>query len=160
MKRIDFDEFAAWCYDSGYELHDWKPSLPVADRRSTHAVPADIQQVPEVLNALVSLESTERVVWIRDWTIWGERLQDIGLLHLDLLIDSVTDAKPSNSHIYVLHRFEWREAIALLTVPLLFGWDAHLLFRSAAALVNFSPHGEISVFAAPRITTDLDLLLT
>lgn len=96
---------------------------------------------------------------IRDWTIWGEAVQEIGLLHLNLLVDVVTDVKRSDGHAYILHRSEWREAIALLTVPVLYGWDAHLLFRSGAALVDLSPHGNISISAAPDLAANLDLLM-
>jgi hypothetical protein len=35
------------------------------------------------------------------------------------------------SHIYIVDGAEWREAIALMVWPVLFGWDAHLFFGRA-----------------------------
>jgi hypothetical protein len=148
MQKIDFSELADWCSKNGYELHDWVPSLASYERQLDIAVPGEPQALAELMDDLVNLEAveTDRLVWIRDWTVWNERSQEIGLAHLQLLVDSqVVSTKQTKGHIYVLQPSEWREAVALLTVPVLYGWDAHLFFRSGSALVNVSHGGSISV---------------
>lgn len=161
MKRIDFEDLKIWCRRSGFEFEEWIPYAPLAARRVNCVVPIETQHVVEFLDQLVNLEpADERLVWIRDWTIWNERSQSIGLRHLALLVDeNLQSGNEIDSHAYVLTGDEWREAIALLTVPALFGWDAHLFFKSGSIMVNFSPHGEVAVFlteAAARYAEQLE----
>jgi hypothetical protein len=151
MKKIDFDALAKWCDASGYVLTDWRPTLPSSSERVKISVPGDPQSLTELIDTLVGLESPyrETVVWIADWTIWNERSQEIGLRHLILLADSYADGGlHEESHIYLLEPSEWREAIALVTVPLLYSWDAYLLFRSATALVEVSHDAYIEISVA------------
>jgi hypothetical protein len=149
MEKINFVELRNWCGAGGYALQNWIPSLPSADRLLELALPSETQAIPELLDSLVHIkeDETERLVWVRDWTIWNDRSQDIGLRHLDLLTDGFPAEVPENekSRIYVLQHSEWRETIALLTVPVLYGWDSHLFFASGEALVNISHDGRISV---------------
>jgi hypothetical protein len=148
MKRIDFDNLAAWCHEHGYELQEWKPVLPGCRKQVELALPNEIQNLPELIDDLVTFESagSEWLVWIRDWTIWNDRSQEVGLRHLDLLVGTAcADDVKTLGHIYLLQESEWRETMALLTLPILYGWDAHLFYRSGAALVDVSPHGQIRV---------------
>jgi len=148
MRNIGFNELEAWCWSNGYELENWRPSLPSATRELALALPSDGQSLTEFLDDLLRIDTSdaERLIWIRDWTIWNERSQEIGLAHLRLLVDSVeTAAGEQRSHAYLLTPLEWREAIALLTVPVLHGWDAHVFFQSGAALVDISHEGRIVV---------------
>lgn len=148
MKRLDIERLAEWCAASGYFLQGWDPGLSAATKRYVVALPSAAQHLTELIDDLVAIDPhSRRLVWIRDWTIWGERSQEIGLRHLELLVDTVRlppgDRRPD--HLYMLEPSEWRETIALLTVPSLYGWDAFLFFESGAALVEFSHEGRISI---------------
>lgn len=84
----------------------------------------------------------ERLIWMRDWTIWNDRIQESGLRCLHLLVDNITPtANDADARAYVLDADEWREAIALLTAPILFGWHA--------PLVDISYHGTMTVSFGP-----------
>jgi hypothetical protein len=101
-----------------------------------------------MVDDLVSLgESSDGyMVWVRDWTIWNERSQEIGLRHLELLTTSaIREDAAETGHVYKLTSSEWRETIALLSVSILYSWDAHLFFRSGRALVDVTHHGVVSV---------------
>ena len=143
MHRIDYPAIAEWCDQSGYELRDWIPSLPSV-AKSLECSPS-LQQLPEFLDALVSLEADERLIWIADWTIWNDRSQDIGLRHLAMLTGAEPSEEDDRALAFVLEPGQWREAIAILTVPVLYGWDAHLLFRSGLLLADISHHGTVAV---------------
>jgi hypothetical protein len=146
MRRIDYATLSKWCTDQGYELREWVPALPNPARTMTSRMFDNVQLLPEFLDILVNIADTERLVWIRDWTIWNERSQDLGLRCLDLLTANLPESERAiDSHAYLLGAAEWREAIALLLPPILFGWDAHLLFRSGALAVNVSHHGRIDL---------------
>jgi hypothetical protein len=114
----------------------------------TIPVPGAPQTLAELVDELVSFDGRqeERIVWIRDWTIWNERSQEIGLSHLRLLANAVqTTEQGSQGHIYRFDSSEWSSVIAFLTIPILYGWDAHLFCRSGEALVDISHHGELTV---------------
>lgn len=148
MRNIAFDELQTWCRGNGYALEDWRPSLPSATRYLELGIPSEGQALSEFLDDLVRIDRSdaEYLVWIRDWTIWNERSQEIGLAHLALLVDAAEVASSNQrSHAYLLTPLEWRETIALLTVPAMYGWDAHLFFQSGAALVDLSHEGRITV---------------
>ncbi len=159
MKNISFNELRTWCRASGYALEDWRPSLPPASQYIELGLPAEGQALSEFLDDLVRIDPSdpERLIWIRDWTIWNERSQEIGLAHLALLVDAMPlAAGDQRSHAYLLTPLEWREAIALLTVPAIYGWDAHLFFQSGAALISLSHEGRVSVAAGTADLTGLD----
>src|SRR5947207_603655 len=110
MKNMSFDELATWCRSTGYAVENWRPSLPSATRQLDLALPTSAHALSELIDDVVNIADTERVVWIRDWTIWNERSQEIGLSHLHLLVDAVrphADDKPS--YAYLLTPLEWRE---------------------------------------------------
>jgi hypothetical protein len=157
MKKLDFAGLASWCASSGYSLTDWRPVLPFSVESAKIPVPDDPQLLTELLDSVVGLASAdcEMVVWIADWTIWNERSQEIGLRHVTLLVDSYVDHASEESHIYLLEASEWREVIALLTVPLLYGWDAYLFFRSGVALVEVSHDAYIEVSLAHGSPTSI-----
>jgi len=143
MKRLDRAELVAWCSQTGYQLVDWRPSLPHAIRSIHIPLPRDPQAVPDLADSLVVFATgCDLLVWLRDWTIWNDRAQDIGLRHLELLggrSRSVGDLQA-----YLLTSSEWREAIALVLLAMLYGWDAHLFFGNAAALFNISHDSFVS----------------
>lgn len=148
MEKIDFTDLSSWCATHGYHLEDWIPSLVSSAEQMELKLPSEPQGLTELIDDLIKIEPTEaeRVVWVRDWPIWNERSLEIGLQHLRLLVDRIpTGGREINGHVYVLQPSEWREAIALLTVPILYGWDAHLFFGSGAALVDVSHEGYVSV---------------
>lgn len=148
MEKIDFSELSSWCTSHGYRLEHWIPSLVNSAEQMELKLPNEPQGVTELIDDLINVEPAEtaRVIWVRDWTIWNERSQEIGLRHLRLLVDGVhTGEREIKGHVYVLQPSEWRDTIALLTVPILYGWDAHLFFGSGAALVNVSHEGYVSV---------------
>jgi hypothetical protein len=148
MKRLDAGELAAWCATSGYSLENWSPALVKAASSVTLLLPSEVQQIPELIDDLVAMEQQARkVVWIRDWTIWSDRSQDIGLRHLELITQSSEDLArgvPLGGR-YLLEREEWRDAIALLTLSVLYGWDVFLMFESGIALVGLTHEGVIHI---------------
>ena len=148
MRRIAADELVAWCERSGYALKDWSPSLPSAARHIDFPLPSGFQALAELLDDLVVFDDTasERLVWLRDWTIWDDRSQEIGLRHWAMLTLPRDQPAGQSLEAYVLPAAEWRETIALLAVPALYGWDAHLFFNTGAALFNLSHEGRVSVF--------------
>jgi hypothetical protein len=146
MRRIDFDVLSDWCRRSGYELRDWVPHLSAPREKLRCGMPTDIQELPSLLDVVVNLgpRSDERVLWLRDWTIWNERSQEIGLKMVDLIAGTVPHiGERDTAQAYILSGDEWREAIALLTVPMLFGWDAHFLYGSGSVLIDVTHHSEI-----------------
>jgi len=148
MKRISYQQVADWCRGNGYGLRDWIPFVPAAAQKFGCAVPVDPQQVPMFCDAIANLgpPHAERLLWIRDWTIWSERSQAIGLRMLDLLVAQVSSSeKALDSHAYLATAEEWCDVVALLTVPILFGWDAHLFCASGEVLVDISHHGQVVV---------------
>jgi len=147
MNQIDPNHLVAWCESSGYHLDGWRPSLVTYSTHHDIPYPSETYAISQLLDLMTSISDAERVVWIRDWTMWNDRSQDIGLLHIALLADKILPPNAESSRIYVFESAEWRETIAFLTVVALYGWDAHLLFSSGAALVNFSHHGCLSVFS-------------
>lgn len=160
MKAIDFAAMTAWCEANGYRFSSrWWPSLPGAHRHLKIPLPSDVQDLPQLLDGLIRLGSKddELLIWARDWTIWNEHSEEMSLRHWDLLIDSLGVEKlEEHSGRLLLSLTEWREAIALLTVPALHGWDAHLLFRSAAALVTLSHDGRFEVSLQSGVGDFLD----
>lgn len=148
MKKISFDDYSAWSTQRGYSLDQWGPSLEAPLESVAIAVPEEPQALAALLDDLVGIE-LKGGAWlfrVRDWTIWNERSQEIGLAHLNLLTDSAAQSQGSeSSHIYLLAASEWREVIALLTIPVLYGWDANLLFESGSVLVDVSHEGRIQV---------------
>jgi hypothetical protein len=137
VKRLDRHELAVWCSGSGYELVDWRPSLPHATRSLRIPLPRDPQSVPDLADSLVVFATgCDLVVWLRDWTIWNDRSQEIGLRHLELLTGDTHNA--GDLEAYLIPASEWREAIALVLLAMLYGWDAQLLFGNAAALFDIS----------------------
>jgi hypothetical protein len=154
MKRLNQQELAAWCLQSGYVLTDWRPSLPGAARIVHIPLPQDPQQVPDLADSLVVFATgCDMVVWLRDWTIWNDRSQDIGLRHLELLSGHVRQT--GDMEAYLLRPSEWREATAFVLLAMVYGWDAHLFFGSAAALFNISHDSFVT--AAIRLQGVIDL---
>lgn len=148
MKRLDYPELAAWCEISGYSVAGGSPILLGPEYRGQIQLPDNPHALPGLIDDLVALGTveTEMVIWISEWNIWNDRSQDIGLRHLTLLVDGYVDTgSDGQPHIYLLPPPEWRETIALLTVPLLYGWDAYLFFHSGAALVEVSHDGYVDV---------------
>jgi hypothetical protein len=92
-------------------------------------------------------------VWLRDWTIWNDRSQEIGLRHLELLTGDSHNA--GDLEAYLIPASEWRKAIALVLLAMLYGWDADLFFGNAAALFDISH--DCFVSAAIRIQGPLKL---
>ena len=160
MKAIDFAAMTAWCEANGYRFNtQFWPSLPDATQHLKIPLPSETQDLPQLLDDLVHLSSKddELLIWTCDWTIWNERSQEIGLRHWDLLIDSLGVEKLKwHSNLLLLNPTEWREAIALLTVPALYGWDAYLMFRSAVALVKLSHDGRFEVSLQSGVGDFLD----
>src|ERR1700753_121013 len=145
-RKVDYSVLASWCGDRGYDLREWIPVLRNAIRTVTCRRIDDLQRLPELLDVIVNIEDAERLIWIRNWTIWSDRSQDIGLRALDLVTNNLSEPERGiDSQVYILAAAEWREAIALLVLPMLFGWDAHLLFGSGAVAVDISHHGRIDV---------------
>jgi hypothetical protein len=127
MKRLDRHELVDWCARSGYELVDWRPLLPHASRSLRIPLPDDPQTLPDLADSLVVFSADcDLLVWIRDWTIWNDRSQDIALRHLELLSGRAHTA--ADLEAYLLSPSQWREAIALVLLAMLYGWDAHLFF--------------------------------
>lgn len=148
MNKISFESFAMWCAESGYVLENWMPRIRSVEDILKIPVPGAPQALAELVDELVSFDGKqeERIVWIRDWTIWNERSQEIGLFHLQLLANAVqTTEQGSQGHIYRFESSEWSSVIAFLTIPILYGWDAHLFCRSGDALVDITHHGEVTV---------------
>jgi hypothetical protein len=151
MIKIGFEHLSRWCAEHGYALENWTPALASdADAVSVDLpVPSGVQAVTEFLDALVStgVGSAEILVWIRDWTIWNERAQEIGLRHLSLLASSAdSEREAGDGHIYLLEQSDWSAAIALLLIPVLYSWDAHLFNSSGNALVDISHDGFVRVW--------------
>jgi hypothetical protein len=146
MRKIDYELLASWCGDRRYEIPDWVPTLPCVTERVRCSV-TQLHQLPELLDQTVNLASgVDRLVWIRDWTIWSERSQEIGLSGLELIERFLPqEQRELESHAFLLNDTEWREAINLLVPPLVFGWDAHLLFETGDILADISHHGQITV---------------
>jgi hypothetical protein len=143
MNKLTFEELAAWCAKSGYRLNEWLPTLPVLEYRTEIALPSDLNSLTTFIDALVNLE---KLIWVSEWNIWNDRSQDIGLRHLALLTNNTPASKDgAQSHVYLFSHSEWREAIATLTVPVLYGWEAYLFFGTGAALVNVSHDGLVDV---------------
>lgn len=148
MRKISFDDLNVWSAERGYRLDDWIPSLGAISERLDFRIPGEPQALTEFLDDLVTLESESmiRLFWARDWTIWNERSQEIGLTHLKLLTTKASHSPGSeNGHIYVMAPDEWKEAVSLLVVPALYGWDAHLMFDSGRVLVDVSHEGRVQV---------------
>lgn len=149
MTKLTFQTFARWCTECGYRLESSTPSLADSSDllRVDIPIPQEVLSMTEMLDDLINLESPNGyVVWVRDWTIWNERSQEIGLRHLELLtLAAVREDVSDNGHVYELTSAEWRDAIALIAVPILYSWDAHLLFRSGRALVDVTHHDTLSV---------------
>jgi hypothetical protein len=148
VNSISFESLALWCEESGYVLENWIPRLRSVEETLAIPVPGGPQALAELVDELVSFneKQEEKIVWIRDWTIWNERSQEIGLCHLQLLATALRPAEQgTEGHIYRFESSEWSSVIAFLTVPILYGWDAHLFSRSGDALVDISHHGEVSV---------------
>lgn len=146
MKKISFDDLSGWSAERGYRLDDWVPSLGSPGERLNLPNPREPHALAELLDDLVSIEAESKawLLWVRDWTIWNERSQEIGLAHLNLLTTAASrSAGCENGHVYLMSSDEWREVVALLAVPVLYGWDAHLLFDSGRALVDVSHEGRI-----------------
>jgi hypothetical protein len=150
MTKFGFESLARWCKENGYALDDWVPRVTDAGvERIDLTVPANPLSITELIDDLVAWPNRngERVVWIRDWTIWNDRSQEIGLCHLDLLGRAACyDGDEPSARIYLLSPGEWKEAITLLSVPILYSWDAHLLFQSGGAEVDFSHEDRITVW--------------
>jgi hypothetical protein len=150
VQFLSFDEFSTWCGQHGYHLENWVPSLVGHPDIVTIELryPKSVQLLTELIDELVGLdeEAGNIVVWLRDWTIWDERSANIGLCHLKLLSSQLHGEGSSvPGNLIELAASEWQEAIALVTVPILYSWDAHMLFASGRALVNISHHDVITV---------------
>lgn len=159
MRKIDYSTLASWCDERGYDLRNWIPVLRKPARTITSRRIDGLQRLPEFLDLVVNIEDSERLVWIRDWTIWNDRSQDIGLRALDLVTNSLSEPERRiDSQAYILGAAEWREAIALLVWPILFGWDAHLLFGSGAVAVDVSHHGRIDLSFSEDCTFPVEQL--
>jgi hypothetical protein len=89
MEKIDFSDLANRCPVSGYGLEGWIPSLASSAENLALALSNEAQALTALIDDLINVEQSEaeRLVWIRDWTIWNERSQEIGLQHLLLLVD-------------------------------------------------------------------------
>jgi hypothetical protein len=157
MTKVSFQVFSRWCTENGYNLENWSPSLAI-DSKSPPieiSIPQDVPSVAAMVDDLVSLgeASGGYVVWVRDWTIWNERSQEIGLRHLALLTASaIREDAAERGHVYELRSSEWRETIALISVPIMYSWDAHLFFQSGRALVDVIHDGVVSVSLTPSDT--------
>src|SRR6476659_5015711 len=90
MRRIDYSTLADWCAEKGYELCEWRPVLRGPARTFTCRKLDRLQQLPEFLDLVVNTENAERLVWIRDWTIWNDRSQGMGLRALELITGNLS----------------------------------------------------------------------
>ena len=150
MRLLSFEELSTWCGRHGYSLANWVPSLAGHPDPVTVELqyPKSVQLLTEFIDELVGLdeEAGNIVVWLRDWTIWNERSANIGLCHLQLLTSQPHgEGTPVPGNLIELAASQWQEAIALVTVPILYSWDAHVLFASGRALVNISHHDMVTV---------------
>jgi hypothetical protein len=108
-----------------------------------------------LVDELVEIQGIEgeRMVWISEWRIWSPI--EIGLRHLSMLT-----ARPMRGpddpdfHCYLLKNSEWKETIALLSIPLLYGWDAYLLVEGGLTLTRISHDSWVSFAVAADSSLD------
>lgn len=82
------------------------------------------------------------LVWFRDWDIWNEASEAAGARMLELVRGGLASGRAPSLHEGPGHLFtpqEFVDAHTLLTVPLLYQWDAYVVPVSARC-VAFASH--------------------
>jgi hypothetical protein len=149
MIRIEFTQFARWCGEHGYKLEEWRPMLQSDDcHRYRYPLPSGAQGLTELADMIATLDDTssQTVLWVRDWTIWNQRSQNVGLRHMSLLSVALTGLGSTHRDlIFVAGSDEAPDITALVLVPILYSWDAHLLFASGRAIIDISHDGYVEL---------------
>lgn len=89
------------------------------------------------------------LVWFQDWDIWSETIERVGLL----LLVKLRGETPSTIGIrerpaHLLGSGELSEALALITLSLLFQWDAYFIPPTGRFFAFMSHHGDLDLVAA------------
>lgn len=161
MKRLEDVQAEHWCAERGLRVQGQLASTRVAIAGD------EIQQFRVYLTAgpgykMVSLaftvlmgsatgDTTETfgggLIWLQRWEIWSEDIDRVGYAFLGGLTSQ--PEAPLGGDISPAYEFEEGEfltANAVLSLPLLFEWDAHFVPRSAQFIVFISHERHLDVF--------------
>jgi len=161
MQLLSEDQAREWCETRGMDV---QTGCPFAIRFRDAGAPSVRIAAPREGLGILSLTALllapwaagpaeeafpGGLVWLRDWDIWSEATERVG----HALLRGVRAPHPRAGDVAGLpaHRLdaaEGTEARALLTLPLLFQWDAWLVPESADLAVFLSHDGFVRITAA------------
>lgn len=97
------------------------------------------------------------LVWFQDWDIWSESTEQVGhVLLAGLRSGSKASAEVRARPGHLLGPRELVEAQALISLPLLFQWDAYFVPASGTYFAFASHHGNVDLVSEDQATgTDL-----
>lgn len=152
VRRLSVDEWQTWLGQNGYEctssgLSIARPSRQILDRLPHRTTPNDFALFIASLAELGGFEG-QRMLWIADWTIWASISGD-GLRHLSMLTGCpLRDVDAPDFHCYLFSQSEWESVKPVISLPIIYGWDAYLLTEGAQSLTEISHDEYVSFYVA------------
>jgi len=163
MKTLSINQAQTWCAERGLGLDGF--GNPYFQRGGMRGLELKIPEKPSAFVPLILalLDATvdetdlpsgaEHLMWLRDWSIWGNLSTSVGLElfnHLRFgygLIDTA-DETPA----ILFAESEISSLISFSLVPLVFGWDCYILPASAKHFAFISHDEWIGVSSVDEAT--------
>jgi len=155
MELFDTATARQWCASQGiHEQRDWMSRLsfrggyPVGLRVR---VPTEDRGTVALASLLATFPAGQSpfggaLLWLQTWKIWSEEMDRTGQTMLSGLRRE--DALAENFDVAPAQLFsgdEFKHAVAEVTVPLLFQWDAHLVPAQSQEICSISHDGYVDL---------------
>lgn len=164
MKVLNLEPASGWCEERGIASTcvGKRVELQYADNgRQCVRATLTTQSPPVIAMALLLQDLAEPdpkdfggcLVWLREWGIWNEYVERAGDRMLGTLRRGMSESNVpaiSDTPAQVFGPQEFIDAQVLVTVPLIFQWDAYVVPASARCVIRISHDDYIQVDACSR----------
>lgn len=145
MKTLDRKEVLAWCQNRSVNVTD--DGYLFFDTRERRCIAIELPEKPYKLvylaNALLPYTESDpfqgALLWIRQWGVWNEWVERVGLRVIEVMRLIRGDTKSlQEAPGYLFEAQELLDLAVCFLQPLLIGWDAFLVPESADYIVATS----------------------
>lgn len=145
MKALTQQEVLLWCqHESITVSNDGHLYFPEERRCIAVELPEKPYQLVALANALLPYTDVApfkgAVVWFKQWGVWSELVERVGLRVMELMrqVHHVSASLDQTAPACLFNEGELIDLQVSLVQPLLVGWDAFLIPRSAEYIVATS----------------------
>lgn len=161
MRVLSNQQAKAWCETRGVHTDIESGLVSLRYAATGHqclqaAFPKESPQLIAMAHALLlqdlaepdAQDFTGALVWLRDWDIWSEASEKAGCRMLELLRaalvgDEAPTIRDAPAHLFSPQEFV--DAHLLLTIPLIFQWDAYVIPVSARCFTLVSHEARVRI---------------